>query len=864
MPPMLEGIRPTKADLTGRFGLSQRLSVRIGALLASKVELTATVLESAKPGSPVEAFFLRREILAEAASLDTDRIQTLAADAKLDLDLAVEDQGARRVIGLEEELAAAADFAAPPPALSGNGLALMPIDVDPMLALMPAAGALAGASMSADDVAKLKLTILTGVEPKAKIEALRKIVIAALPQNEKGMLLLRAISDESPEVRAEAAAGLRALGLDDATAAAVRTLSDGSALEKTAAINALAKRASGASDAERAVVIAALAADLRGAPDPPRAAQLLRSLGALAPHVVRNHDFASAIIRIAVRRLYAGPAEVSEAVGEFLAKTGAADPALVAGILWAEIDSAPDRRSKALLHVALSRIPAAAGPERLARSTAALVAGWNDADFDCRRAANALLALGDVAIDALLEAMKSVPPAQRAFLIRIADQVAERKETSSAAAERWGETLIEIIRTARKPARIAALESRAISRSSAATRDRITLQVISSAHDYNLEEVVHLSEAFLRRVGAPAVKSLLRSLAESPYPVEREISLRSLDAILTDDPALAKESGDALRAMLDLYRVGKFPNEGLLAKSLGRIAGLSGAPAAAVRGTAMELRAMLREFPARFELLEAYSWSVSSRHVEVDQKMSAGLTLLGLLDSKMPEDFVKQAWTNDGLQLSIGKSSTAHTVLIPTLISGLIRIALSGNSTDLFLEKITQGLLFHWKRVVDCEVMWSPGNISELGSGLGRIAARRETPLHLRLNVIDALRVRIVHVPVARMLGEALALEEQSKRMDGLCAVVAKELCELAVHRDFQDPDDRSALLASLGKIAQRGKLAQDAAVGEDLRRKIVELLFDGARAGVAGTRETLEVVSMAGGVPEGMRMAIAERLGRT
>ncbi|KAF0241948.1 MAG: hypothetical protein FD180_4190, partial [Planctomycetota bacterium] len=212
---MLEGIRPTKADLTGRFGLSQRLSVRIGALLASKVELTATVLESAKPGSPVEAFFLRREILAEAASLDTDRIQTLAADAKLDLDLAVEDQGARRVIGLEEELAAAADFAAPPPALSGNGLALMPIDVDPMLALMPAAGALAGASMSADDVAKLKLTILTGVEPKAKIEALRKIVIAALPQNEKGMLLLRAISDESPEVRAEAAAGLRALGLDD-------------------------------------------------------------------------------------------------------------------------------------------------------------------------------------------------------------------------------------------------------------------------------------------------------------------------------------------------------------------------------------------------------------------------------------------------------------------------------------------------------------------------------------------------------------------------------------------------------------------------------------------------------------------------
>lgn len=861
---MLEGLRPTKQDLTGRFGLSQRLAVRIGALLASKVELTSTLLESAKPGTPVEAFLLRKEILAEAARLDTDRVQTLAADAKLELDLAVEEQGAKRVLGLEEELAASPEFAPQAPAPSGRGLALSPIDVDPMSALMPASGALAAASLSAEDLDKLKLTILTGVDPKAKIEALRKIVLTALPQNEKGLLLLRAISDESPEVRAEAAAGLRALGLDEATAAAVRTLSDGSAPEKRAAINALARRASGAGDAERAVVIAALAADLRGAPDPPRAAQLLRTLGELAPHVVRNLDFASAIIRIAVRRLYAGPTEVAEAVSEFLGKIGEAEPTLLAGLLWAEVESAPDRRSKALLHVSLSRIPLAAGPERLARATAALIAGWNDADFDCRRAANALLPLGDVAIDALLEAMKTVSPGQRAFMIRLADQVAERKETSAAAAERWGETLIEIVRTARKPARIAALESHAISRAPASTRERITLQVISSAHDYNLAEVVHISEAFLRRIGAPAARVLLKSLRESPYPVEREIALRALDAILTDDATLAKESADALRVMIDLYRAGGFPNEPLLGGTLGRIAALSGAPAAAVRGTAMELRGMLRDFPARFELFEAYSWAVSSRHVEVDQKMSAGLTLLGLLDSKMPEDFVKQAWTNDGLQLSISKTSTAHTILIPTLIAGLIRIALSGNSTDLFLEKITQGLMFHWKRVVDCEVIWSPGNISELGAGLGRIAARRETPLHLRLNIIDALRVRIVHVPVAMMLGEALALEESSKRMEGLCAAVGTELCELAVHRDFQDPDDRSALLVSLGKIAQRAKLASDAKGGEDLRRRIVELLFDGARAGIASTREALDKLTKAEGVPAAVREAILERLGRT
>ena len=112
---MLEGLRPTKADLTARFGLSQRLSVRIGALLASKVELTAAVLEAARPNSPVEAFLLRKEILAEAAELVTSRLQSLAADSKLELDLVVEEAagGAKRIIGLEEEMAADASFTAP-------------------------------------------------------------------------------------------------------------------------------------------------------------------------------------------------------------------------------------------------------------------------------------------------------------------------------------------------------------------------------------------------------------------------------------------------------------------------------------------------------------------------------------------------------------------------------------------------------------------------------------------------------------------------------------------------------------------------------------------------------------------------------
>jgi hypothetical protein len=838
--------------------------VRVGALLSAKVELTATVLEMAKPGSALETLLLRKEVLAEAARLSTARLSELASGMALEASLAVEEQNGKRVIGLEEELAAAPEFSQPQAPAVAAPLALSPSDVDPMAAMLPALGASAAGLFSSEEIGRLKLTILTGVDPRAKVEALRKLVFAPVPQNDKGLLFLRAVSDDSAEVRAEAAAGLRSMGLDAGTAAAVKALSDGSATERAAAINALARRGSDAGDAERAVVIATLAADLRGQQDPALAEKTLQSLGSIAGQLVRNPDFAAAVFRIAIKRLYAGPPPVADAAVDFLVALGAADPGLAAKLAWAEYESAPDRKAKSQLLQALARTPQAAGAERLARAGAELISGWSDSDFDCHRAASAMSRLGEAAVTALLEAVPAAPQEQKPFMIRLCDQICDRAETPEVAAEQFARALVELLKTARKPVRMAALESRSVRRATPATRASLSREVITAAHDYKLEEIVHLSEAMLRRLGSAAVSEAGRSLKSSPYKVEREIACRALDTILVDDPSLSKEAGDLLRVMLDLMKDGRFPNDALLASTLGRVAALSGAPAPAVRGTAVELKTLIKERPGRFDLLDAYSWAASSRHVDGEQKMSAGLMLLGLLDSRMPEKFVKEDWTHDGLQLTIDRSSSAHTVLIPILVAGLARIALSGAGTDGFLEKITQGLLAQWRKVTVMEVVWSPGNVAELAAGLGRIACRRETPLYLRLDVIDALRARIVHTPVARALGEALALEESSKRMDGLSAAVATEVAELAVHRDFQEPEDRGALLSALGRIALRKNVSGELTKGEELRRKIVELLFDGLRDGIAGTREALAKIAGGAHVPKALKTQVEQRLGRS
>ena len=44
----MQGVRLGRTEILARFGVSQRLAVRIGALLAKRIDLTAAILESAQ------------------------------------------------------------------------------------------------------------------------------------------------------------------------------------------------------------------------------------------------------------------------------------------------------------------------------------------------------------------------------------------------------------------------------------------------------------------------------------------------------------------------------------------------------------------------------------------------------------------------------------------------------------------------------------------------------------------------------------------------------------------------------------------------------------------------------------------------
>jgi len=77
----MTGVRLNKAELIERFGISSLMVMRVGALLAQRVDMTEAVLELAGPGSATEKMLRRPEVLSQAQTLDTALIASLASRA---------------------------------------------------------------------------------------------------------------------------------------------------------------------------------------------------------------------------------------------------------------------------------------------------------------------------------------------------------------------------------------------------------------------------------------------------------------------------------------------------------------------------------------------------------------------------------------------------------------------------------------------------------------------------------------------------------------------------------------------------------------------------------------------------------------
>ncbi len=877
---MPEGLRLSKEELRSRFGLSSRVLIRVGALLARRVLLTEAVLDSARPGSALERLLLDPRLLADGTAVDDRLLAALrkhpaaGPDAPVAEELCAVAQGEQVVLALREELLADEGFNAPPPAAPEAGIERrvepLPIAISPHSLLPEIIRQEESAGLfTPQEVGRLKLVLATAVNSDEKIEALRRLSFAPVPPRDKGLLFIKALSDGHPSVRKEAAIALRALGLKPEITEAIQSLSLDSRESRLFAVGRLGVLIRECPASDRAVILTVLLAVLRSESDVEIQSRIVASLADFSDLLATDREYLRVVASLLVERLVTRYAEMHRPVRTLVEALAKASPAAMGEILWAEFDRTTERTLRAfLLQCLVHAATDAKARARLAREIATLVRDLPENDAESRRLASELRVLGADAVDPLLQAIPEASEGARALLLRCLDSIASDPGLPTLLVNRIGRAVILFLASARKALRLVILEFRFLARPElqAEVRAALGAELIGHVHEHGLDVVRDATELALRRLGIPVVEPILKAAKETIHPEEQELAAGILaQVILTAHPE-DKEEVALLHRVLDFLH-GCWKKEdmprGKMAIAVARVCTHPSVPAEQISAVATEFLGQVGHSPHSIDLLDALGWIASARSCPIDLRMQLGMRILGYLDSDLPEQLAREYPTPEGLHLVIQSETDIYTSLLPVVVAGLDRILLSSGLGETFRERLLGRMLEKWNEVIRFQVVWGPANVIGLAEAMGAFGRAPGTPLHLRIRVVEALRHKILNLPIVRLIGGILAVGEDSREMLRHCEEVALLLIDMSRHSDFSERDDQAVLMTSLAQIAARRTMANDRKKIEPLRRRIVDAIMTAYDNRTPRTEQHLADLIRSDVVPKALKKRIERRLGR-
>ena len=846
-------MRLGKDELKARFGCTERLAVRIGALLARGVGISAAAIEEACRTRELEAVFLSGPLLGRSDALETAALRALG-DAASVLTVVVRD--GRRIIALEEETLAEQAWDAARPAS-------LPALVAPVTLAAPASPG-AELRFSPEDLAGIRMVLLTGVDGRAKVEALRKLVYAPVDSGERGALALRAMADPDAEVRQEAAAALQRLGLDADLSDALRTVASGTPRQKAVALQKVASRTGRGAAGERSVALAMLASSLSYEKDAVVVRALLDALASCADLLGGSAEAFAPLGRSLVKVLADRLDDAGPSARALLDRVGAAGRTEVSDALWREVEGLSDRRLKTFFFEALCgmRLRPELESELCGRAAAELAAGAMD-DLATRRLADALRLRGDAALKALLAALPAAREENRASLVGLIDDLACGEGVSKATRDEAGERFFELLRDGSRLVRTSIMEARCCwhPELGSGIKKKLAADFIGNLHAHRAPRVLELTTAALLRMGLDAVEPLQQCLAKSAYPVERTTAADMLAQIAA---AVADRPGEVEAVVKVLRREeegGRIPL-GFAVRCVGRAASSPCVPPALAMDIYEDYWKRLSKVSYSFDVLAALGRLAAGKGCEPGAVAQLALKMLDLLESPMPDPTMTENKTDDGVEIVVGAQTVVYTDYIPELIAGVRGAFLSGRLRDSVRKSVVDRLCAKYEVLIEYREIWAPGNIVQFAEALGDLAQGAATPLPQRLQIIEALLRNVRNVTMVRILGRVVARPgEESKMFAALAGQFARRCLEMLGRPEYQEPEDQRAIVESLGRIAANRTIGESKKESEELRTRIVELLIE-HREAVHGGAGLLRAIAAGEAVPKALRKRIEGALG--
>ena len=904
---MIRGIRK-KADLAA-LNLSRVLQARVGALLSEGVEVTATVLEMATPGTSFEKLLLDPRLLRE--SVDAELVNACAATHGVDeISLTVVETDGRHVIALDEERLADGAWedneneiekaqrdagageapATAPSEASGENL---PAPVAPMkqaqtagvqlASSLPAgASAQAGGVFSAVGIERLELLALTSSDLNEKITALRQLAYAPLAAEAKGRVFLHALNDGEPDVRAEAAKLLVALGLDRDVAEDIDLLEHGQAREKNFAVGRLAKHLLRGKDLDVAVGLIVLMRRLRDEQNVAVQHRILEAFeaaveaiasggageaqpaddaGAFASDVLlagmNGPARAAELIKLLISLLASKPAALHGAISRLCGKLAHAVPDILRPALEQQLEDTDDRRVRLFLLLALADIVDT--PERrsqLAEQMAAEIARRENEGMpsgerlDFRALGAVLMEMSREGVRTLVNIFPRAAPTQQPFILRLLGDICRFRDKHVTPAEKndVGRLYLAVLTGAPFEVRKAVMDSvlpadRDLSDElRAQLADALMDNVIDLSYATDVENV----ETTISRMGLPALPRLLERLRDAHPTAVRSRAARVLGKLgrlegdrddLTD--AERAELEECLRKLQQLsYDTTAVKGDVLVA--IAEIASARFAPPELTNRVCRSLLKRQNEADVGPQILYALGWVISGPQSQPARIRRVVGIFRGLLADEGPE-FETEAVDVDGEQIfQLGPEVEYYTDVVPACLEGLRR-ATQGRATPKPLrEELTRFLLDRWTAHLAGRLSWGPANIGYLVDALKAAAIYRRTSETDRTAIVMALGGRMDQEVTIEAVGEIFERVDKPGTLATLAsAAIVKLLARRGDRGQFRETE-REVILHSLARMVGRKHLATSSRQFKNLRGIVIDLLFDGLKDSVPGCYDRL------------------------
>ncbi len=852
-------------SLVQRFGASRRFVTRVGALARKGLLLSESLVEFScdEDGKPLEDLLLAKALLDGAEALDAKALKALAHKQDKDFfaenPLALHKHGDKRLLCLAEE----SDEAAPDPAKALTATAKGGIAA---LIGAPEAAKLLGA----DEVARLKLDLLTSADQGKRLEAVRKLWLAGLKPAEKLQLFLAALRDKDAEVRAEAARALGALGLDAALTDNVAKASAGSLAERTVAISNIGQIYGRLDGAQQKLALTVAAGFVRSSE--PREL-VLSCLGLLALKLAQTPELGEFPLTLHKQLFELAQVQLAvyeDAMREVYGALYSIDRKLVTRLL---AQAGEESSQSALQFFALGLICRfdleGASDEGVLRRLVAGIQSGSDLDRNYQTCMGALNSLKEKAVPPLVSALPKADETGQSRLIGLLGTMMREGQLAIEAGKQAARACLEAYPAATVTVRVVLLESGFFEHDYLDEDEkRVAAEnFMADLHTFRFERQIELLQNALRRCGRAAIAPLTRGIMESSYDITRLTAAALLPDVVEHDKKITRKELEKLvgqlRALIE-SEDHSFPTRGPLYIACARIAAHMQVPEQLACEIGKLLRDHVGKSSAVYDVIDAMGYLAAGESLNGRERIEIGHLLLSFLKRALPAVGGKLKKNEQGEDvLEFGRETTAYTDMVPRVLEGLGRMLGTEATPKGLYQKVLADLTQLWRDVTAYKMIWAPASVITLGRLLGQVALSGREKESVVDDIAELLAKRVYLLPMMQVLGQLAAKNEGSERLDRILQNVMQELLRRLSAEQEPEIVERRQILETMFLIACRKRIGEKPVDAEHARRAVVEALFDAMKQRTLShlVRAWLEQLSAARHLSENQRADIKRRL---